>query len=155
MSLYLVQHGKSLAAEVDPAQGLSQDGIVETKRIAETALSYKVPIDRIEHSGKKRAEQTAQIFCDILCPQQLPQRVSGLKPMDDAIAKAAALDAATNLMLVGHLPFMSRLTSYLITAKIEPPLFAFQNSGVVCLEPSQGTETGRWLIKWSLMPHIG
>jgi phosphohistidine phosphatase len=152
MSLYLVQHGKSLSAEVDPAQGLSEDGIAETKRIAETARAYNVPIGRIEHSVKKRAEQTARIMSDILCPDIAPMEVGGLKPMDDVIAKASKLDGGINLMLVGHLPFMSRLTSYLLTSEIEPPVFAFQNSGIVCLDRQPGSEG--WLIKWTLMPQI-
>ena len=56
-------------------------------------------------------------------------------------------------MLVGHLPFMERMTSYLIIGSTEPPLFKFQNGGIVCLD--RLPETGRWVIKWTLMPNIG
>ncbi len=31
MALYLVQHGRSLPRDIDPDQGLSQDGYVWTK----------------------------------------------------------------------------------------------------------------------------
>ena len=34
-----------------------------------------------------------------------------------------------------------------------PPVFAFQNGGIVCLK--ENPEAGGWMIAWSLMPHIG
>lgn len=51
-----------------------------------------------------------------------------------------------------HLPFMERLTSYLITGSIEKRVFKFQNGGIVCLERDAGS--GGWFIKWSLVPAI-
>ena len=57
-----------------------------------------------------------------------------------------------NLMLVGHLPFMERLTSHLITGSSENLVFKFQNGGIVCLDQDPGTDT--WFIKWALMPNI-
>ncbi len=66
MAVYLVQHGKSLPKEKDPAKGLSETGRQETLKIADVALMYQVPVSIIAHSGKTRAEQTARIFKDIL-----------------------------------------------------------------------------------------
>ena len=65
MAVYLVQHGKSLPKEKDPAKGLSETGRQETMKIADVALMYQVPVSSIGHSGKARAEQTAKIFRDI------------------------------------------------------------------------------------------
>ena len=48
---------------------------------------------------------------------------------------------------------MERLTAYLITGSMERPVFKFQNSGIVCLDKVPDTES--WVIKWTLMPHIG
>ncbi|MBW2055509.1 MAG: phosphohistidine phosphatase SixA, partial [Deltaproteobacteria bacterium] len=62
-------------------------------------------------------------------------------------------DSAANRMLVGHLPFMERMTSYLITGSIETPVFKFQNSVIVCLDNYPTTPF--WVIKWTLMPNIG
>jgi phosphohistidine phosphatase len=56
-------------------------------------------------------------------------------------------------MLVGHLPFMERMTSFLITGSMEMPVFKFQNSGIVCLDKYPATPF--WVIKWTLMPNIG
>ena len=62
MALYLVQHGKSLAKDVDPEQGISDEGRAEVARIAAVAANYFVRVAGIAHSGKKRAWQTADIF---------------------------------------------------------------------------------------------
>jgi len=62
------------------------------------------------------------------------------------------IDSSEDLMLVGHLPFMARLTSYLITVSIDRPVFKFQNGGILCLD--KDSDTGSWVIKWALMPKI-
>ena len=152
MALYLVQHGKSLPKDVDPDQGLSDEGKADVRRIADVASGYGVTVSRIAHSGKKRARQTAEIFGTALTPSLDPAERGGLKPLDDVTATADDLDARDNLMLVGHLPFMERLTSYLVTGSTESLVFKFQNGGILCLD--QDPNGGLWYIKWSLMPHI-
>ena len=153
MALYLVQHGKSLPKDVDPDQGLSDEGIAETKRIADVARGYQVNVSLIKQSGKTRARQTAEIFASALNPPQGVAEVGGLKPLDDVAAFAADIDAAADTMLVGHLPFMERMAAYLITGSADKPVFKFQNSGIVCLEKDPAA--GNWVIVWTLMPHIG
>lgn len=152
MSLYLVQHGKSLPKDIDPDKGLSEEGQSEVEMIAAVARGYGVPVTTVFHSGKKRARQTAEIFTAALdVAEGLAQR-TGLNPLDDVTQIAASLSAADNHMLVGHLPFMERLTAYLITGSIDKPVFKFQNGGIVCLD--QDPETRHWFIKWTLMPNI-
>ncbi len=153
MALFLVQHGQSLPKDQDPNQGLSEDGIADTKRIAGVAKGYGIHVSRIRHSGKARALQTAEIFAAALEPDEGVQEIGGIKPLDDVVNFADFLDTESNLMVVGHLPFMERLTSYLITGSIAPPVFKFQNSGIVCLDKDQ--ESRSWVIKWALMPNIG
>ncbi|MBN2297541.1 MAG: phosphohistidine phosphatase SixA [Deltaproteobacteria bacterium] len=153
MSLYLVQHGKSLTKDVDPQQGLSQQGILDVERIAGVAKGYSVRVGSIKHSGKTRARKTASIMADYLSPGASPEEVSGLNPNDDVIAFAKTLSPDEDLMIVGHLPFLSRLLSFLITGSTDMEVFRFQNGGIVCVdrgEPGQGN----WVIRWSLMPEI-
>jgi phosphohistidine phosphatase len=152
MTLYLVQHGQSLPKDVDPDQGLSKTGVTETERIAGVAKDYQINIGHILHSVKTRARKTADIFASILNPSGGVKEVEGLKPMDDVAAFAADLSPDTHTMLVGHLPFMERMTSYLVTGSIDQPVFKFQNSGIVCLD--QDPDTKSWIIIWTLMPHI-
>ena len=153
MALYLVQHGQSLPKDVDPDQGLSEKGVAETKRITGVAKNYQIKVGQIRHSVKTRARKTADIFASALNPIGGVQEVEGLKPMDDVAAFAASINPDTNTMLVGHLPFMERMTAYLVTGSIDKPVFKFQNSGIVCLD--QDSETKSWVIIWSLMPKIG
>ena len=153
MAVYLVQHGKSLPKDIDPDQGLSEEGVAETKRIADVAANYGVNVSHIKHSVKTRAHKTAEIFASALNPPRGIAEVGGLKPLDDVIAFAASMDPAENTMLVGHLPFMERMTSYLVTGIMEKPVFKFQNSGIVCLK--KDPDNGSWVIVWTLMPKIG
>lgn len=152
MTLYLVQHGKSLPKEIDPQKGLSDEGISDVTRIASVAQNYNVQVKKILHSGKKRAIQTASIFSDALQPQQGVSEMTGMNPLDDVESFAPKLEAEANTMLVGHLPFMERLLSRLITGTADYSIFKFQNGGIVCLDKEEGREN--WFIKWALMPEV-
>lgn len=153
MALYLVQHGRSFAKEQDAEQGLTPEGVAEVERIANVAANYGVRVSRIQHSGKKRALQTAEIYAAALKPAKGVEPSSGLDPLDEVTQLAAQLDSTENLMLVGHLPFMERLASYLITGSTETLVFKFQNGGTVCLD--RDAEKNSWFIKWALMPKVG
>jgi phosphohistidine phosphatase len=153
MALYLVQHGKSLSKEDDPEQGLSPEGFSDVNRIAGVAGGYGIKPAAIRHSGRKRARQTAEILSQALLPGKNAEQTSGLDPLDDVSVVAGRLRASHNLMLVGHLPFMERLTNLLITGSVEKLVFKFQNGGIVCLD--QNPDSPWWFIKWALMPRIG
>jgi phosphohistidine phosphatase len=137
---------------VDPEKGLSDEGKKAVGRIAQVAKDYEVNVSGIHHSGKKRAAQTAEIFAASLNPSDGVQEMEGLKALDDVTK--LDVDAGKNVMLVGHLPFMEKLTSYLITGDAErPPVLKFQNGGIVCLDLDP--ETDAWFVKWTLLPQIG
>ncbi len=152
MALYLVQHGRSSSKDQDPEQGLTETGIDEVKLIAQVAKGYQVPVGNIFHSEKKRAAQTAEIFSAALQSDTNIQQIPGIKPMDDVKVFAATLSNAENSMYVGHLPFMEKLCSYLVTGSSDHTVFKFQNGGIVCLDQKSDSET--WFIKWALMPTI-
>jgi phosphohistidine phosphatase len=153
MALYLVQHGRSLPRDRDPDPGLTVDGISDVERIAGVAKGYGVRVGAIRHSGKTRARHTAEIFAAALGPVEGIQVASGLNPLDEVAPWASQVRSEENVMLVGHLPFMERLVSYLVTGSAERLVFKFQNGGIVCLD--KDTDTPFWYLKWTLMPHIG
>lgn len=152
MALYLVQHGKADPAGIDPERGLTEDGRAEVERIASVAKGYRVNVSAVIHSGKKRASQTARIFADALVPGSNPSVSTGMDPGDDVASFAAGIDPSANVMFVGHLPFMEKLASYLVTGSDRTPVIKFQNGCIVCLDIHP--DTGTWVIKWALMPHI-
>jgi phosphohistidine phosphatase len=107
-----------------------------------------LPIAAIYHSGKLRAQQTADLFAGVLAPAMV-QEIKGLAPLDDpAVAKALIEQEARPLMLVGHLPHLSRLVSALIGTDRE--IVKFQMGGVVALVKA---EPG-WQVAWMLTPEI-
>jgi phosphohistidine phosphatase len=150
MALFLVQHGLSLPKERDPEKGLSEIGQQDTKKIAEVAKMYKIPVSMIFHSGKKRAEQTALIFNEILDLKAPCKKMQGIKPLGDVKIIGSKIDPNANSMIVGHLPFMEKLVSYLVIGNEDLKIYKFQNSGIVCLD----NEDNKWFIKWTLNPDI-
>ncbi len=152
MALFLVQHGKSLPKEKDPDQSLSQEGLTETRAMATMAAENNVQVMRIIHSGKKRALQTAEIFVKALEPEEGMSKGAGLAPLDDVATFAATLRNDENIMIVGHLPFMERLVSYLVSGSQERGIIKFQNSAVICLDMEDVSES--WFIRWALFPHF-
>ena len=153
MALFLVQHGIALPKDQDPDPGLSPEGIADVERIAGVARGYGIRVSRIRHSGKKRARQTAELYAAALHPENGMEETAGLNPLDDVTAFARQIDHRENVMLVGHQPFMGRITSYLLTGSPDKTLFKFQNGGIVCLDQEPGENS--WFIKWSLSPKIG
>lgn len=150
MSIFLVQHGLSHPKTEDPEKGLSGTGREQTLKIAQVAAGYGVTVSKIFHSGKKRAEQTARVMGEHLCPGIGIEQMADISPMNDVKPLAGNLDSGSNIMVVGHLPYMEKLVSYLTSGKEEPKILKFQNSGIVCLDQDEGG----WYIKWTLNPNI-
>lgn len=152
MAIYLVQHGQCLPKAEDPQKGLSQQGIEDVQRIAKVAAINAVQVSEILHSGKKRAQQTAELMADALKPEKGTRSVDGINPLDDIIPFAESLDVTANYMIVGHLPFLERLAAHLITGQHQRPVFQLQNGGILCLDCY--TDSEQIVVKWALMPYL-
>ena len=152
MAIYLVQHGRCLSKKEDPQKGLSAEGVSDVNRIAQVAAGYGVKVNRIVHSGKKRAFQTAEILAEILQPEQGIAASDGIGPLDDVADFASTLDLASNCLVVGHLPHLEKLAAYLVTGQEKDPIFQLQNGGILCLGYYADTE--KVVIKWALMPQV-
>lgn len=152
MALFLVQHGKNLPKDKDPDKGLSPEGQSDVRRIAEVAHGYGVSVKKMLHSGKKRAQQTAEIMAEHLRPPEGVTDAEGLGATDDVAEFAKQVSVGDDAMLVGHLPFMEKMAAYLVTGDPERPIFKFQNGGILCLD--HYPDTSDWVIQWALMPQI-
>jgi phosphohistidine phosphatase len=134
MCLYLVQHGEAVAESVDPNRPLSVHGRAIIEQVAAWAARRGVRVDQIRHSGKLRAEQTAAIFAEQLGPREGVSVEPGLAPNDDVQPLADGVEGwPGSLMLVGHLPFLSRLTSLLLIGDPQHTVIQFCNGGLVSL----------------------
>lgn len=151
MDIYLVQHGEAKAEEDDPDRPLTEKGRKEAALVAVRVARAGVEVGAIWHSGKLRARETAAIFADPLKPADPPEEKRGLAPLDDPDTIARQLVERTDaVMLVGHLPHLSRLASLLLTGDGEPEIIAFRSAGVVCLS----RENGAWRLRWCLTPEL-
>src|SRR5437588_11714103 len=64
MQIYLVQHGESQPEEIDPERKLTESGAHAVQKVANflRTSSGGVQVDVIWHSGKARAQQTAELL---------------------------------------------------------------------------------------------
>lgn len=153
MAIFLVQHGKSAPKEIDPERGLTPEGRAEVERVAGVLARGGVTTSRIEHSGKARAQQTAEIFAAALgIGASAVSARRRMDPMDDVAAFAAGLDSAGDTMYVGQLPFMERLASLLLAGDAERRSVAFRNAGVLCLD--RVADGGAWAVQWLVIPDL-
>jgi len=148
MKIYLVQHGEAKSEAEDPERSLTIRGEEETRKISDAAKRLSVRPSRIYHSGKKRAEQTAGIFAAAFnLSAQLGQ---GLNPNDDIRPWAERISRETeDLMIVGHLPFLEKLASFLICGDERAKAVMFRYSAILCLEKK---EPGRWVAERIIKP---
>jgi phosphohistidine phosphatase len=152
MHAYLVHHGKAKSAQDDPNRGLSEEGREEVTLIAEFLSGLRITLSLIQHSGAFRAEETAHIMAtDIRCTTG-PCRSEGLNPSDDPSEMANFLNVYTDdVLIVGHLPHLERLTSLLLTGNPDRRPVQFRNGGVVCLEKERN---GAWSVVWAIVPDL-
>jgi len=152
MRLYLVQHGEALAKDEDPDRPLSPGGRADMGRMGGFLARARVRPERILHSGKTRARQSAELLADAL---QVPGEVEyrdGLEPNDPVEPLSLACGRwHEDTLLVGHLPLMAQLTARLVMGDEGTPVCNFHPGTVVCLERS---ETAHWALAWMVRPHL-
>jgi phosphohistidine phosphatase len=151
MRLYLARHGDYINAADDFGRVLSERGRREIQAVANALSKKNVTLSNTLHSGKMRAQQSAEIFADTLMPSSIISMVEGLRPEDDPTTFEAAQFASIEdgTMIVGHLPFMGRMVSHLLTGDADRDPHVFEAGTVVCLERG---ENGKWSKSWALHP---
>jgi len=152
MRLLLVQHGDANPKEVDPQRSLSVKGRADVTRVSSLLEQAGVRVAKVVHSGKKRAQQTAELLAASVGAGSQVEAMSGIDPMDsvDTLARAAR-DWTEDTMVVGHLPFMGKLVSLLVARAEGLSVVAFQPGTVVSLHRN---EQGVWSIEWMLRPDL-
>ena len=151
MERFLVQHAKSKPKEEDPERSLTKAGDADARRMSVWAAMAGIKTSQIRHSGKTRAAQTASIMAEGLAPEAGVQATRGINPLDDPTPLAERLRSEQDsLMLVGHLPFLSRLAGALLTGDPGRPVVNFENAGIVCLRRTEG----EWSLSWAMVPRL-
>jgi len=151
MRLYLVQHALSKSREEDPARGITDEGRIETAKTGNALTLLKPDIAAIWHSGKKRSCETAEILSDQLGLEDKMIEKENLNPNDPIQPVIMELDQnEKNIIIVGHLPYLSRLFSKLLCNSMDREILLFRNSGITCLEKRDD----EWKLIWSVIPDI-
>jgi len=96
MQLYLVQHGASKSETEDPQRGLTEEGRRVVEHLAHHLAAVGVAVERIEHSEKLRARQTAEILAAALHPREGTKQVSGIGPTRTSDRCARLTDGEKN-----------------------------------------------------------
>lgn len=148
MNIYLVQHGDSLPKEQNLKRPLSEKGKSVVEKLANACTSYRLSAKQIYHSTKLRAKQTAEILGHQL---GIPiYEKAGLEPLDPVRPiYNEIISSGTDIMIVGHLPFLERLVSFMLTGSENNRPLLFQQGGLVCLNKD---EENKWSIMWTVFP---
>ena len=146
--VYFMQHGRAVDSADDPERPLSDAGIKQTEKIADTLRASGTVITSVFHSGKLRAAQTADIMATAMSLDAATM-IEGLAPNDEVTLLSQKLDSS-DALYVGHLPHLEKLAAYLLTGNEDATIVKFQNSGVLCLEK----EDSLYLIRWLLPPEL-
>jgi phosphohistidine phosphatase len=116
--------------------------------MAELAARLNIEVADIRHSGKLRADQTAEALEQVLGVKR--RQVPGLGPNDDINPVAREVSSLEeSIVIVGHLPFLGRLAAFLLCQDESLPVVAFKNAGIVRLDRN---EDGRWSLVWNIPP---
>jgi phosphohistidine phosphatase len=152
MKLYLVQHAEAASKDIDPRRSLTKEGCRDIKKVATFIEDLDLKVDFLWHSGKTRAAQTAETLTEAVEVGTQVTARDGLAPNDDvAPIKDELISGGHDVMIVGHLPFLSKLASLLLTGDETTGTVAFQNGGIVAFE--QSAENG-WHINWMVTPKL-
>ena len=135
MRLFLVQHGDALPKDADPDRPLSDRGRQDIQRLTEWLMSQNVQIGEVLHSGKTRAEETAEILRPLLATHGKVNKSEGLAPNDSPDAFLRRLrDSETDTLIAGHMPFVARTVSQALTVAPDRQLVEFVPGSVAGLE---------------------
>jgi phosphohistidine phosphatase len=152
MLLCLVQHAEALSKGEDPSRRLSEKGIADIKKVAAFAKELRVSAHQIVHSGKMRALQTAQILADHIAAGVKILESDGLAPMDDPEIWHDRISRINDdLMLVGHLPHLARLSALMLCGDKEMSAVNFEMGSIVCHKKS---DDGNWAVDWIIKPRM-
>lgn len=150
MHLYIVRHGEALSKEEDPNRALNEMGKAQAAKIGLFLQEKNQPVREIFHTSKERAKQTAEIIAGYF-PQVKIDLLSALEPEEDVAKLCHAVEYFTaSTLLVGHIPQVELLATYLLRGNPNPPIVAFETASIICFKK----ETSFWTLNWFVSPTL-
>lgn len=150
MKLYLMRHGQAASPQVDPEQGLTEQGRVEIEQLANRLAGQGIQFAQVLHSEKTRARQTAEIMAGILAPGVSPRPRGGLKPNDDPGLLLAEIENwQDDTLVTSHLPFVPGLLAELTgQSAYRAQGMGFVPGTIICL----ARQNDNWQLEWIASP---
>ncbi|HEX8917961.1 MAG TPA: phosphohistidine phosphatase SixA [Chloroflexota bacterium] len=151
MQLFLIRHGKAEpTAASDRARRLTGGGRKSVERVARRLKRADIQVDLVLCSTLTRARQTAEILSESLSAPL--EEVDWLGPSDDVSGaeRLVAHRGEQSIMLVGHLPFMQYMASYLLTRDPAGVSIHFSTGAAACFS----SDGGSWQLDWLLTPDV-
>lgn len=111
VKLFLIQHGEAKTKDEDPAKPLTEHGAAVVETMAAWAARAGVQVSEIRHSGKRRAEQTADIFGRHLPPDRGVVAANGSEPQGRRRAAGTRARQPAGVPGDGRPPAVSRSPS--------------------------------------------
>ncbi len=149
---YLVRHGEAYSPEEDPQRGLNEQGRTDIERVAHMLRAKGITLDAIYHSEKLRSQQTAEIIAKKLDLSDKMSCIPYLDPDSNINQLSSFFESLDeNALLVGHMPNLEILTSYILSSSAEEFDFSFSPGSIVCLKhDSEG-----YHLEWIISPSEG
>ncbi|TAL39601.1 MAG: hypothetical protein EPN93_01260 [Spirochaetes bacterium] len=134
MKLVLIQHAEAVSEDIDPRRPLSEAGRKQAARMESFLSRLGLGPCRLYHSGKLRAAQTAEYAVraagvasaavyDCIGPNdQISPCIGLISPVED------------DIIIVGHMPFLGKLASFLLASDEKLPIIDFSNGSPCILE---------------------
>lgn len=151
MKIYLLRHGE-YAILPNQIDSLTEKGRMELSHLAKFLDHLNINVSTVFHSGRNRARQTAEIVAQAMHCQDI-REYQGLNPLDDVSPLVVDLFniGEENLLIVSHLPFLSRLVSRLVLNAESLDIVNFNPGTLVALEK---LDHSRFVIEWVINPAL-
>lgn len=154
--LYLVRHGSAedVGAGSDAERHLTPEGVRRTREVARALRTIMGEVDRIVSSPLVRARQTADIIAQQLGFEGGIEKSASLAPSAEASACLGALrcSADENIVLMGHMPHLAELASWLLVGEYGAQV-KLKKASVCCFSCAENDwQAGGGCLEWLLQP---
>lgn len=149
MRLYLVRHAIAEDGAEDDLRALTPKG--RRRFRAQVALLERlgVTFDRLLHSPKRRAVQTAELLVPLVEGETEVTTLLAAPPSAELLVRCVG----ARVGLVGHEPWLSQLLAWLIAADPGGALVELKKGAVAALEGTPRPKGMR--LTWLLPPKVG
>ena len=133
---------------------MSPEGTDQIHDSSRALRRFKVVLDAIVCSPKKRSKQTAAVVADELqvATDSIveTEKVKPMAPAADTVDFLAGLSGKDRVLIAGHLPSVSEIASFLLTEGSKTAI-DFQMGGV-CRIDVETLPTHAGVLRWYLTP---